>query len=166
MGLLFTLTRSAGVTGPVCSTAMTCRVWLGPTTSSKAASAIRTAACCGRRANRASHSVRCNAKVRGNSCHGPRQRPSYSRWCVKSQRRSERRKGSALLSIANDSACRADPLNKLKLNLINCVRGGRCCKLQAQGDFCATALKDRDSKEQIAVMEQQLQTEITQRRAQ
>src|SRR5260370_22654637 len=39
MGLLFTLTRSAGVTGPVCSTAMTCRVWLGPTTSSKAAAA-------------------------------------------------------------------------------------------------------------------------------
>lgn len=44
-----------------------------------------------------------------------------------------------MLSIAGDSACKVDPVNRLKLNSINCVRGGRRYRLQAQGDFCAIA---------------------------
>ena len=45
-----------------------------------------------------------------------------------------------MLSIAGDSACKVDPVNRLKLNSINCVRGGRRYRLQAQGDFCAIAI--------------------------
>ena len=44
-----------------------------------------------------------------------------------------------MLSIAGDSACRVDPVNRLKLNSINYVRGGRRYRLRAQGDFCAIA---------------------------
>jgi len=50
-----------------------------------------------------------------------------------------RRKGSALLNIGGDAACKVDPFDKPKLNWINCVRGGQRYRLQAQGDFCATA---------------------------
>src|SRR2546426_12817095 len=52
-----------------------------------------------------------------------------------------RRKGSALLNIGGDAACKVDPFDKPKLNWINCVRGGQRYRLQAQGDFCATAVR-------------------------
>jgi hypothetical protein len=61
--------------------------------------------------------------------------------CVTPPLRTWRRKGNALLRIASDSACRVDPVDKPKCNWINCVRGGRRYSLQAQGDFCGTALK-------------------------
>src|SRR5262249_23029829 len=60
---------------------------------------------------------------------------------------------------AGDSACKVDPVNRLKLNSINCVRGGRRYRLRAQGDFCAIAstlmasCRTRSGQEQtIAVM--------------
>ena len=40
-----------------------------------------------------------------------------------------------MLRIANGSACRADPCDRLKRNAINYVRDGRGYSLQAQGDF-------------------------------
>src|SRR5437879_4658281 len=135
MSLVCTSIRSAGAIGPACSTAMTCRACRGPTTSSKAASAIPVAACCGPRARRASPSARCNAKVPGSSYPGPQQRPSYWGPCVTLHLRTWLRKGSALLRIANGSACRADPFDRPKRNSITCVRGGRRDSLQAQGDF-------------------------------
>jgi len=61
--------------------------------------------------------------------------------CVKPHARSWLKKGSVLLRIANGSACRADPLDRLKLNSINCVRDGRRYSLQAQGDFRGIAFK-------------------------
>jgi RNA-directed DNA polymerase len=60
--------------------------------------------------------------------------------CVTPPLRTWRRKGNALLRIASDSACRVDPVDKPKCNWINCVRGGRRYSLQAQGDFCGTAI--------------------------
>src|SRR5262249_57895546 len=60
--------------------------------------------------------------------------------CVKSPPRTWRRKGNALLRIASDPACSDGPFDKPKFNWINCVRGGRRYSLQAQGDFCGTAL--------------------------
>ena len=135
MSLAVISTRSAGAIGPACFTAMTCRACLGPTTHSKATSVIQGAACCGPQAKRASRSARCNAKARGNSSRAPQQRPSYSMPCVKPHLRIWRKKGSALLRIANGSACRADPCDRLKLNSINCVSNGRHYSLQAQGDF-------------------------------
>src|SRR2546422_11074133 len=57
-----------------------------------------------------------------------------------------RRKGSALLNIGGDAACKVDPFDKPKLNWINCVRGGQRYRLQAQGDFCATATGPSFSK--------------------
>src|SRR6266705_1788029 len=135
MSLVCTSTRSAGAIGPACSTAMTCRACLGPTTNSKAASAIPVAACCGPRAKRASRSARCNAKALGNSSRAPQPRPNYWVPCVKRHLRTWLRKGSALLRIANGSACRAAPFDRPKLNSITCVRGGRRYSLQAQGDF-------------------------------
>src|SRR5262245_52529887 len=60
--------------------------------------------------------------------------------CVKPPPRTWRRTGNALLRIASDSACRVDLFDKPKVNWINCVRGGRRSSLQAQGDFCGTAL--------------------------
>jgi hypothetical protein len=45
-----------------------------------------------------------------------------------------------LLRIANGSACSVDPSNRPERNLSNCVRGGHHYRLQAQGDFRATAL--------------------------
>src|SRR5262249_19721286 len=75
------------------------------------------------------------AKARGNSSRAPQQRPSYSRPWGKPHLRIWRKKDSALLHIANGSACSADPGVRLKLNSINCVRHGRHYSLQAQGDF-------------------------------
>src|SRR5262245_31930555 len=120
---------------------MTCRASLGPTTSSKATSVIQGAACCGPRAKRVSHSARCNAKALGNSSRAPQQRPKYSRPRVKPHLRSWCKKGSALLRIANGSACSAAPLDRRKRNSINCVKGGRHYSLQAQGDFSGIAVK-------------------------
>src|SRR5262245_14939831 len=60
--------------------------------------------------------------------------------CVKPPPRTWRRTGNALLRIASDSACRVDLFDKPKVNWINCVRGGRRSSLQAQGDFCGTAI--------------------------
>jgi len=117
-----------------------CRACLEPTTSSKAASVIQDGACFGPQAKRASRSAHCNAKARGNSSRVPQQRPSYLMLCVKPHARSWLKKGSVLLRIANGSACRADPLDRLKLNSINCVRDGRRYSLQAQGDFRVTAI--------------------------
>ena len=93
------------------------------------------AACCGSRAKRALHSARCNAKARGNSSRAPQQRPRYSRPWGKLHLRIWRKNGSALLRIANGSACRADPCDRRKRNSINCVSHGRHYSLQAQGDF-------------------------------
>ena len=133
--LVCTSTRSAEAIGPACSTAMTCRACLGPTTHSKATSVRQGAACCGSQAKRALHSARCNAKARGNSSRAPQQRPSYLRPWGKPHLRLWRKKDSVLLLIANGSACRADPYVRLKRNSINCVRHGRHYSLQAQGDF-------------------------------
>jgi hypothetical protein len=135
MSLVCTSTRSAGAIGPACSTAMTCQVCLGPTTSSKAASAIQVAVCCGPQAKRASHNARCNAKALGNSSRAPPQKLSYWGPCVKPHRRTWLRKGSALLNIANGSACRAALFDRPKRHSLSCVRGGRRYSLQAQGDF-------------------------------
>ena len=107
---------------------------------SKATSVIHGAACCGPRAKRVSPSARCNAKARGNSSRAPQQRPTYSRPGVKSHLRNWRKNGSALLNIANGSACRADPSDRFALNSINCVKDGRHYSLQAQGDFRGIAL--------------------------
>src|SRR5262249_30379206 len=81
----------------------------------------------------------CNAMGVGHACRDPRLRPSYSTACVTSPLKTWLRNDSALLSIAGDSACRVDPVNRRKLNSINCVRGGRRYRLRAQGDFCAIA---------------------------
>src|SRR5215510_6696791 len=121
---------------------MTCRACRGPTTHSKATSVRQGAACYGSQAKRALHSARCNAKARGNSSRAPQQRPSYSRPWGKPHLRIWRKKDSALLRIANGSACSADPGVRLKLNSINCVRHGRHYSLQAQGDFRGIAMKD------------------------
>src|SRR5262249_14472029 len=135
LSLAVTSTRSAGAIGWACFTAMTCRACRGPTTHSKATSVRQGAACCGSQAKRALHSARCNAKARGNSSRAPQQRPSYSRPWGKPRLRIWHKKDSALLRIANGSACRADPCVRLKYNSINCVRPGRHYSLQAQGDF-------------------------------
>src|SRR5467141_3995618 len=155
LSLVYTSTRSAGAIGPACSTAMTCRACLGPTTNSKAASAIQGAACCGPRAKRGSRSARCNAKARGNSSRAPQPRPSYWVPCVKLPLRTWLRKGSALLSIANGSACRADPVDRPKRNSINCVRGGRRYSLQAQGDFRGIAKSVPEATTRLAMLKQQ-----------
>jgi hypothetical protein len=128
-------TRSARALGRACCTAMMCRACRGPTTHSKATAVRQGAVCCGSRATRALHSARGNAKARGNSSRAPQQRPSYSRPWGNPPLRIWRKKGSALLRIANGSACRADPSVRRKLNSINCVRHGRHYSLQAQGDF-------------------------------
>jgi hypothetical protein len=65
--------------------------------------------------------------------YAPRGR--YLRLGGKSHLRIWRKKGSALLRIANGSACRADLFARCKLNSINCVRHGRHYSLQAQSDF-------------------------------
>src|ERR1043166_2544839 len=131
--------RSARAIGRACFTAMRCRACLGPTTHSKATSVRQGAVYCGSRAKRALHSARYNAKALGNLSRAPQQRPSYLGPWGKPHLRSWRKKGSALLRIANGSACRADPFARLKLNSINCVRHGRHYNLQAQGDFRGTA---------------------------
>src|SRR5262249_30080786 len=136
-------TRSAGAIGLACSTAMTCQACLGPTTNSKAASAIRGAACCGPRAKKASRSARCNAKAPGNSYRGPQQRRRYSMRCATLHRRTWLKNGNALLRIAIVFACRADHVDRSKRNSITCVRSGRRYSLQVQGDFCATANNQR-----------------------
>src|SRR6266446_1675337 len=141
MSLVCISTKSAGAIGPAYSTAMICRACRGPTTVSKAVSAIQVAACCGPRARKASRSARCNVKALGNSSRAPPQRPSYWRPWVKRYLRTWRRKGSALRSIANGSACKADPCDRPKSNLITYVRGGRRYSLQAQGDFRGIAKK-------------------------
>src|SRR2546426_231937 len=107
--------------------------------SSKVASAIRGAACCGPRGRRAKRSGRCNARAPGSSYPGHRQRPRCWVPYVKPHPRTWHRKGNALLSIANVSACRAGPCDRPKRNLTNCVRDGRRYRLQAQGDFCGIA---------------------------
>src|SRR2546429_9767807 len=116
--------------------------------SSKVASAIRGAACCGPRGSRAKRSGRCNARAPGSSYPGHRQRPRSWVPYVKSHPRTWHRKGNALLSIANVSACRPGPCDRPKRNLINCVRNGRRYRLQAQGDFCGIAKK---GKRQIVI---------------
>src|SRR5262249_27675436 len=73
------------------------------------------------------------------SSRTPQQRPSSLMPCVKPHVRSWHKKGSAWLSIANGSACKAALLDRLKLNASNCVRAGRHYSLQAQGDFRGTA---------------------------
>src|SRR5262245_26162797 len=139
MRLVCTSTRSAGAIGLACSTAMTCRACRGPTTNSKATSVIPVAACCGPRANKASPSAHCNAKARGNSSRAPQQRASYWRPCATLHLRTWRRNDSALLRIANGSACSVDLPNRPECNSSNYVRGGRHYSLQAQGDFRAIA---------------------------
>src|SRR5262245_32494324 len=135
MRLAVTSTRSAEAIGLACFTATTCQACRGPTTNSKAASVTHGAAYCGPRAKRALHSARSNAKARGNSSRTPQQRPRYSMPCVKHHWRSWCKKGSVLLRIANASACKAAPSNRLKLNSTNYVSNGRRYNLQAQGDF-------------------------------
>jgi hypothetical protein len=76
-----------------------------------------------------------NAKALGNSSRAPQQRPKYWGPCAKLPLRIWLRNGSALLCIANGSACRVDPFDRPKRNSINYVRGGRRYSLQAQGDF-------------------------------
>src|SRR5262245_42543265 len=139
MRLVCTSTRSAGAIGLACSTAMTCRACRGPTTNSKATAVIPVAACCGPRANKASPSAHCNAKARGNSSRAPQQRASYWRPCATLHLRTWRRNDSALLRIANGSACSVDLPNRPECNSSNYVRGGRHYSLQAQGDFRAIA---------------------------
>src|SRR5262249_36387794 len=111
----------------------------GPTTNSKATSVIPVAACCGPRANKASPSAHCNAKARGNSSRAPQQRASYWRPCATLHLRTWRRNDSALLRIANGSACSVDLPNRPECHSSNYVRGGRHYSLQAQGDFRAIA---------------------------
>ncbi len=126
---------------------MTCRACRGPTTSSKATSVIPVAAYCGPQVKRASRSARCNAKALGNSSRAPQQRPKYWGPCAKLPLRIWLRNGSALLRIANGSACRVDPFDRPKRNSINYVRGGRRYSLQAQGDFRGIA--SRSIEEQL-----------------
>src|SRR5262249_31317172 len=139
MRLVCTSTRSAGAIGLACSTAMTCRACRAPTTNSKATSVIPVAPCCGPRANKASPSAHCNAKARGNSSRAPQQRASYWRPCATLHLRTWRRNDSALLRIANGSACSVDLPNRPECHSSNYVRGGRHYSLQAQGDFRAIA---------------------------
>jgi hypothetical protein len=122
-----------------CYDVLACR---GPTTNSKATSVIPVAAYCGPRANKASPSAHCNAKARGNSSRAPRQRASYWGPCATLSLRTWCRNDSALLRIANDSACSVALSNKPEGNSRNYVRGGRHYRLQAQGDFRGIA-RDR-----------------------
>src|SRR5215510_774516 len=85
---------------------------------------------------------------RQSLCESHRQRRwltywSYSRPWGKPHLGSWRRNGSALLRIANGSACRADLFARRKRNSINCVRRGRHYSLQAQGDFRGIAFSHR-----------------------
>ncbi len=132
-------TRSAGALGRACATAMTSRVCLGPIPHSHVASALRGGACCGPRARRAKRRVCYHAKGPGNSSPDHRQRPTYWGPCIHPPPTTWHRQGSALLRIANGSACRAAHANTPKRHSINCGRGGQHSSLQAQGDFCGIA---------------------------
>jgi len=133
MGLLFTLTRSGRSYCPVCSTAMTCRV---SRTNNELESRFRdtTAACCGRRAKQAHTAYGCNAKVRGNSCHGPDRAQLLEVVCANPSGGVSAGK-AALCEHRQRFRMQSRSLKQTQTNLINCVRSGRCCKLQARVTF-------------------------------
>jgi hypothetical protein len=75
----------------------------------------------------------------GNCCRAPRARPNSSTPCLTPHPRNSMRNDSASPSIVDVSPCRADRVDRPRLNLLTSVGGGQPYRLQAQGHFRNTA---------------------------